>query len=116
MMEGSLVRRLRAAEAASRAVASVAPLPLVPLWLEAVRALQRGDGTPTPQSAAAYATVTAAMHAIKGNPHRLTESEAELVDACVRVLRTLPLAELRALAGSRFRAAVKRHDRGIVSL
>ena len=61
MMQGSLVRRLRAAEAASQAVASVAMLPLVPLWLEAVRTLRRVNETPTPQAATAYATVSAAV-------------------------------------------------------
>ena len=96
-----LQRRIRAAEAASETVAIVALLPLVPLWLEAVRTLRSGDGTPTREAEAAYRSVRAALASIKTDQHNLSEGEAAVVHSCVRALRTLPLAELRRLAGSR---------------
>ena len=101
MTLSTLARRLRAAEAASQALAAVALLPLVPLWLEVVRTLGRGNETLPPEAVAAHSMVRAAMQSLKAHQQGLSQREAELVDACVRVLRTLPLAELRPLAGSR---------------
>ena len=104
MTLGPLRRRLRAAEVASQALTSAALLPLVPLWLEAVRALGRAENSPTPEAVSAYLTVCAAMQSIKAHEDGLSEGEAAVVDACVRALRTLPLTELRTLAGSRLAA------------
>jgi len=101
MTLGTLTRRLRAAELASEAVAIAAVLPLVPLWLEAVRTLASANGTPTPEALTAYVAVRAGLASIKAAQRNPSEAEAELVQASVRALRTLPLAELRTLAGSR---------------
>ena len=101
MTLGTLTRRLRAAELASAAVAIAAVLPLVPLWLEAVRTLVHAEETPTPEALAAYLAVRAAVASIKAAERDPSEGEAELVQASVRALCTLPLAELRTLAGSR---------------
>ena len=66
-----------------------------------IRTLRCADEVPTPEAATAYLRVREALASITTDQHNLNEGEAELVDACVRALRTLPLAELRSLAGSR---------------
>ncbi len=100
MTLSTLRRRIRDAETASQGVVPIALLPLVPLWLEAVRRRELGDEAPGPAAAASTA-VRAALESIKAQQRRLSDGEAELVAACVRALRVLSLDELRFLAGPR---------------